>query len=474
MGSQSVRPDRSATARTLDRARADGKAARRALPRREHGALIHIDRDPVAILAEQNVSRVQSLVPIRIGRMLQSPFAFYRGAAAVMANDLAATPVTGRNVVSCGDAHLANFGLFASPERRVLFDLNDFDEAFPAPWEWDVRRLAASVWIHGRDNSHTEDQCEESVVATLVAYRTAVAQLFELPTTDRYYFQVEADTLRRDAADGDVGKAVDRLTRKARNRTSQKVLTKVTTVDKDGKSTIRDEFPVVRHPEWSDIEGMKRLISHYQDTVRADIRLLLSQYELVDYAMRIVGVGSVGTRCWLFYLQGPCGEPLFLQAKEASPSVLQSYGRIAPEQVGQLESIANPGGGQGARVVGAQRVLQAQSDPFLGWVEGVRAEDGVPRDYYIRQFRDMKGSVDLEWLTPERAVRYGRLCGALLARAHSQTPDAGFITGYLGTGDAFVDSLAKWAQFYADRAEQDHRLLAHAVERGDLPAEHGV
>ena len=474
MGSQSVRSDRSATGRPLDRARADGKAARRALPRREQGAVTHTERDPVAILAEQNVTRVPALVPIRIGRMLQSPFAFYRGAAAVMANDLAATPVTGRYVVSCGDAHLSNFGLFASPERRVLFDLNDFDEAYPAPWEWDVRRLAASVWIHGRDNSHSEDQCEESVMATLVGYRTALERLFELPTTDRYYYQVEADMLRQNAADGDVGKAVGRLTKKARSRTSQKVLAKVTTVDKDGESKILDEFPVIRHPDWSDLEGMKQLFARYQDTVRPDVRLLLSQYELVDYAMRIVGVGSVGTRCWLFYLRGPCGEPLFLQAKEAPHSVLQTYGRLAPEQVGQLESIANPAGGQGARVVGAQRVLQAQSDPFLGWVESVRAEDGVPRDYYIRQFRDMKGSVDLEWLTPDRAVRYGRLCGALLARAHSQTPDAGFISGYLGTGNAFVDSLAKWAQAYADRAEQDHSLLAHAVERGDLPAEHGV
>ena len=335
-----------------------------------------------------------------------------------------------------------------------------------------MRRLAASFRIHGRENSHTEDQCRESVAAAVAAYRDALTRLFELPATDRYYFQVEASMLEERAADD--RESVARITKKARGRTSQKVLRKVTTVDKSGVSTIRDEFPVIRHSAGIDLPAMRRLMMRYLMTARADIRLLLTQYELVDYAMRIVGVGSVGTRCWLFYLQGPSGEPLFLQAKEAPPSVLETFGGLSSDSVEQLRSIADPGGGQGARVVGAQRVLQAQSDPFLGWVTGVRGEDGEPRDYYIRQFRDMKGSVDLEFLTPERAVGYAKVCGALLARAHSQTPGTAFIAGYLGAGSAFVESIVAWSGSYADRAEQDHELLARAVDRGELPADHGV
>jgi len=455
----------------LDRCIAAGKLSRKILPRSKHSAVELPDRDPVAILEEQNRTRVESLVPIRMGRMAQSPFSFYRGAAAVMANDLADSPVTGVRVVACGDAHLANFGLFASPERRVLFDLNDFDEAHPAPWEWDVRRLAASIWIHGRDNSHTESQCRRSVESALVAYQGTLQSLFALPTTDRYYFEVETGALERRMGKDVLG--LEAVVKKARKRTSQRVLQKVTTVSANGQSTIRDEFPVIRHPERFDLDEMQGLFETYRRSVRADIRFLLAQYQLVDYAMRIVGVGSVGTRCWLFYLQGPCGEPLFLQAKEAPASVLQTYGRIAEVPGSEMAAVTQQGG-QGLRVVSAQRILQAQSDPFLGWVSSVTVEDGVQRDFYVRQFRDMKGSIDLATLTAPRAAAYASLCGALLARAHSQSPRSAFITGYLATGRPFVEAISKWSRRYADRTEQDYELLQHAIRTGRLAAESGV
>ena len=370
---------------SIARAQAAGREARTSLPRRDFAALTLPERDPVGILEGQHATRLADLIPVRVGRMLQTPFSFYRGAAAVMAHDLADSPVTGHTLIASGDAHLANFGLFASPERRLIFDLNDFDEAYPAPWEWDIKRLGAGIWLNGRISSHTEEQCGTAVRACVRSYREAL---------------------------------------KARS------------------------------------------------TLRSDTSLLLSQYHLVDFARRIVGVGSVGTRSWVLRFEGPAGEPLFLQAKEAGKSVLATHGRVhLPAELVEKALITR---GQGYRVVGAQRILQAQSDPFLGWVKDVTGDDGLQRDFYIRQFRDMKGSFTLAEMNSQETTGYGRLCGGLLARAHSQSTGSAFILGYLGGSDAFDDALADWARNYADQTEADHAALEQAVQSGRLPAERGV
>ncbi|TQC46949.1 DUF2252 domain-containing protein [Rhodococcus sp. WS4] len=454
----------------IDARRSAGKAARESLSRKAQGAFVLPDRDPVAVIEAQNTTRLQSLVPIRVGRMLDSPFALYRGSAAMMAHDLADSPVTGCQVIASGDAHLANFGLFASPERRMLFDLNDFDEAYPAPWEWDVRRLAASVWINGRDNSYTEEQCADSTSAAVRSYRNSLEALFQLTATERYYHQEETDVLERNP--GAQKRQIRAVTEKARKRTSEQVLRKLTTTEADGRPHIVDQFPVIRHSTNYDLGRITELYLLYLATLRADVRLLLSQYEVVDYAMRIVGVGSVGTRCWLLLLQGPAGEPLFLQAKEAPRSVLETHGKVAAAPASIIRAVAEKG--QGSRVVGAQRILQAQSDPFLGWVHSVEGPDGHLRDFYLRQFRDMKGSVDLQALDPDQSARYAAICGAMLARAHSQSPGSAFIAGYLGSGDAFDRAVTAWARLYADQSEKDYETLRAAVKSGRLPAETGL
>ncbi|MEC5190857.1 MULTISPECIES: DUF2252 domain-containing protein [unclassified Arthrobacter] len=455
---------------SIARAQAAGRAARDSLPRRRSAALDLPERDPVGILEGQHTGRVPDLIPVRVGRMLESPFSFYRGAAAVMAHDLADAAVTGHTLIASGDAHLANFGLFASPERRVIFDLNDFDEAYPAPWEWDVKRLAASIWLNGRNSSHTEEQCRTAVKSCVRSYRQALKSLYSQTATERYYFQVDAEYLaaQRTAAH----KRIRTEEKKARQRTSEQVLAKLTSSTDSGEPRIVDQPPIVRHPQVVNFAAMQNLVELYRNTLRPDTSLLLSQYRLVDLARRIVGVGSVGTRSWVLLFEGPAGEPLFLQAKEAGKSVLETHGRAPqpPELIAQ-NLITR---GQGFRVVGAQRILQAQSDPFLGWIKDVRGEDGLLRDFYIRQFRDMKGSFALAEMNVQETTDYGVLCGFMLARAHSQSANSAFISGYLGGSEVFDEALADWARGYADQTEADHASLAQAVKSGRLPAERGV
>lgn len=437
-----------------ERSRAEGRAARTRVPRGAHGEFRCPDRDPVAIFEQQNRTRLPELVPIRYERMTESPFAYYRGSAAAMAADLSTEAVTGPHVVASGDAHLANFGLYASPERRVLFDLNDFDEAYPAPWEWDVKRLAASVWLAGRHTGCTEQQCRDATLATVCSYRETIRFLSGLTATERFYFQVDAEEIEQASRNPEAIRAV---VQKARSRTSEQVLRKLTVTTADGVPRIVDQPPIVRHLDIGSLDAIERIVASYRATVRADAQLLLSQYRVVDFAMRIVGVGSVGTRCFLVLLLGPADEPLFLQVKEAGRSVLETHGGIreTPHRV-EADLIAH---GQGARVVGAQRILQAHSDPLLGWITGVPGADGVRRDFYVRQFRDMKGSVQWERLRPAQSEQYGRLCGALLARAHSQSPDGAFVAGYLGRGTVFDEAVARWSAAYADRTEQDWKAL---------------
>ena len=454
--------------RSLPELQEKGKSLRSSLPRNGHAELTLPARDPVGLIAVQNENRLADLVPVRIGRMLQSPFAYYRGTAAVMAHDLATAAVTGQRVICCGDAHISNFGLFASPERRLLFDLNDFDEVSTAPWEWDVKRLAASVVIGGRDIGLNETDCFESATSAVSAYRTMLTELYSRTALDRYFFQVETDMLEK-LASPDRRKLLSRTVKKARGRTSDQVLEKLVVVDDHGRQVIKDDPPIAQHVGNVELDALRDLFTQYFGTMRRDTALVLSQFRLVDFILRVVGVGSVGTRCFVLLFVGPAGEPLFLQAKEAPPSVLESHGR-EPTLIGDRQSRMS----QGERVVTGQRILQAQSDPFLGWIESWDEAVGEPTDFYLRQFRDMKGSVDLTTLTAAEFQDYARLCAAVLSRAHSQSPGGSVIEGYLGRSDQFEVAVARWAVQYADQAERDFKDLQSAVQHGRLPAEYGV
>ncbi|MBK4216409.1 DUF2252 domain-containing protein [Paracoccus caeni] len=424
-------------------------------------------RDPIGILEEQHLSRLAELVPVRIGRMSQSVFAFYRGTAAVMAADLAAGPHTGINVVCCGDAHVSNFGFYASPERALLFDLNDFDEASIAPWEWDVKRLAASVHVGGRDIGMSEEACRDATQRTVAAYRESLQSLMQLTALERYYYKVDADLVQQMLASEQTRKAV----KKARKRTSDQLLAKITMRDEKGRGLcIVDQPPVTRHVSHGDVDELGVLFQQYMGTLREDTAWLLSQFKLVDSVLRVVGVGSVGTRCYVLAFEGPQGEVLFLQAKEAQPSVLTTYGGMPPVIPG-AEGTSDHN--EGHRVVAGQRILQAQSDPFIGHIVGWAGEtdDRLRVDYYWRQFRDMKGSIDLATLDGTQFTAYGELCGRLLARAHSQSPGAAAIAGYLGSGAKFDEAVSAWSAAYADQCEADYDALKAAIKSGRLPAE---
>lgn len=449
-------------------AAAEGRALRSELPRSGHAELVLPQgRDPVAILEGQHVSRLAGLVPTRIGRMLQSPFAYYRGTAAVMTADLAAGPSTGVHVVCCGDAHVSNFGFFASPERTLMFDLNDFDETGIAPWEWDVKRLAASVHIGGREVGMGEDDCRSATVLAVAAYRESLRELMEMSALDRYYFRVDAERVR----DMVRGKATRKALEKARARTADRLLDALAVRDEDGGGLrIIDDPPIARHAGHATREQVDDLYRDYLSTLREDSAWLLAQFRPVDFVLRVVGVGSVGTRCYVIALEGPAGEVLFLQVKEAEPSVLTTYGGMPSVITRGPEGAVHS---EGHRVVAGQRILQAQSDPFLGHIIGFAGErrehDRV--DYYWRQFRDMKGSIDPSQLDGEHFTAYGELCGRLLARAHGQSPGAAPAAGYLGGGGRFDESVADWAAAYADVCAQDYEELRAAVRSGRLPAD---
>ena len=455
-------------------ARPLGRGLRSTLRRRDQAELRPLDRDPVAILESQHATRLTHLVPIRIGRMLQSPFAYYRGTAAVMAADLADAPRTDHHVVICGDAHIANFGLFASPERRVLFDLNDFDEVSVGPWEWDVKRMATSVVLAGRGMGMSEAEVAEATRQSVSGYRQVIAGMTERSVLERYFFQVETDWLKAQAS-AEALKVLRRTVKGATRRTSERALDRITTTDAGGTRIIDDQPPLMTHIDHFTVPELVDLGTQYLRTLRADVALLVVQLRLTDYALRVVGVGSVGTRCYIVLLLGPAGEPLFLQVKEAERSVVQTYGGMPPAVPPGIHD--RDLGRQGYRVVTGQRILQAQSDPFLGWVTGATPEpdgDHRPVDFYWRQFRDMKGSVDLATLRPPEFAQYAGLCGALLARAHSQSPHPAILDAYLGRSDAFDQAIVAWSSRYADQVERDFAVLEHAVASGRLPAERGV
>ena len=431
-----------------------GRALRSRVPRSSH-AEWHppADRpDPVELLEASNHTRLPDLVPVRYGRMLQSAFTFYRGAPLVMASDLSHAPSTGVKLQICGDAHLLNFGTFATPERNLVFDVNDFDETQPGPWEWDLKRLAASLVVAARTAGLSDTDGIEAVRHCSAEYRSSMAALARLSPFDVWHSRMDVSDVVAAAPDRQTRAAVKKVEAKARQRTSMQALSKLTTV-RDGKRVIVEDPPLIVRLSDAQAEQAFAFAKAYRATLEPDRRLLLDRYEFVDAALKVVGVGSVGTRCFVILLAGATDlAPLFLQVKEAQPSVLASYaGRSRFRN-------------QGQRVVVGQRVMQAASDALLGWARA----DGF--DTYVRQLRDMKGSVEIEGSTARSLADYGRLCGATLARAHARSGEPALLSGYLGSGSAFDDALATFAVAYGDQTEKDYEALAAAVKAGRVQA----
>ena len=462
-----------------------GKEARARVPRAAHAAFEPSSSrpDPVSLLERQAVTRVPELVPIRYGRMLVSPFTFFRGAALIMASDLATTPHSGLTVQICGDAHLSNFGLFASPERAMMFDVNDFDETLPGPWEWDLKRLAASVVIAGRDQSFSTKDCAAAARAVGSSYRKEMRRLAESGNLDVWYSKVDIEAIiagisaraagatnkEKSKRDEQMAAKAQSIVTKSRTKDSLQALAKLTTVV-DGQRRIISDPPLVvplaelleEHEADAFFESLHQLVRSYRRTLQSDRRHLLEGFELVDVARKVVGVGSVGTRAWILLFEGRDGDdPLFLQAKEAEASVLEEF-------VGKSK-YAN----HGERVVTGQHLMQAASDIFLGWqrVEGL---DGVSRDFYLRQLRDWKGSFDIEGALPQGLTIYSGVCAQALARAHARSGDRIAIASYLGNGSPFDDALVEFAQTYADQNERDYGALKDAVADGRVRAESGL
>ena len=452
---------------------ARGKDARAVAPLESHAEFRpDSSRDPVGLLLGQAQSRVPELVPIRHGRMLVSPFTFYRGAALPMAADLAGTPASGLRVQLCGDAHVSNFGAFASPERRLVFDVNDFDETLPGPFEWDVKRLAASLSVAGRDNGFPAKDRRKIVLAAVEGYRTAMRGFAQQPLLDVWYAHMDIEQtvgLFRSQIKAKRFKAGEAMLAKARTRDSMQALGKLTTVV-DGRRQIISDPPVVVPVEelFSDMqadtiyEELRSVVGKYRRTLQSDRRHLLEQFTLVQLARKVVGVGSVGTRAWILLMDGGDGiEPLFLQAKEAQPSVLAEYcGR---------SKYSN----EGERVVAGQHLMQAQSDIFLGWTR-VPAPDGVDRDFYVRQLRDWKFSMPIEQMIPSGLRVYAQLCGWTLARAHARSGDRIALAAYLGRSAKFDQAIAEFAETYADQNERDYAALQAAVKDGRAEATTGI
>ncbi|MEV6948969.1 DUF2252 domain-containing protein [Streptomyces sp. NPDC051172] len=432
-----------------------GKAARRRVARSAHAGWVPpVDRaDPVAVLERQGRDRLPELLPIRYGRMAASPFAFLRGSAAVMAADLASRPHTGLTVQLCGDAHLLNFGLYASPERALLFDLNDFDETFPGPFEWDVERLAASVAVAGRANGHAEAKVRRAALAAVAAYRTAMRRLAGLGELAVWYERIDADSLLPLVRDAGRRRQVASSLTRARRRTSLQALGKLTEVV-DGRRRIIHDPPLLEPAGASDMASLRKIFSDYRSTLSEERRLLLDRYRFVDAARKVVGVGSVGLRCFVVLLTGrDQSDPLFLQIKEARKSVWEEHLPHGP--------YVHPG----HRVVAGQRLLQAASDIFLGWMSGPQG-----RAFYWRQLRDMKGSADVVGMSPADLLGYARICGTALARAHARSGDRIAIAAYLGGADTFEQAVADFALAYADQTAADHAALGAAIAAGVVAA----
>ncbi len=454
---------------------ARGKAARSKVPRSAHAEIeFPGSRDPVALLEEQAASRVPELVPIRYGRMLASPFAFYRGGALIMAADLAQTPSSDLRVQLCGDAHLSNFGVFGSPERNLVFDINDFDETAPGPWESDLKRLAASFAIGGRENGFSKKERRAALLETVGAYREAMAVFAQMSNLEVWYSHLSVEQAVAEFSAGVDAKRLRKFeanVEKSRTKDSMHAFEKLTHVV-DGEPRILSDPPLIVPidellPTQMERDALEQeahnLIRSYRRTLETDRRHLLEEFRFVDLARKVVGVGSVGTRAWIALLLGADEQdPLFLQIKEAQPSVLERF-------VGKSEY-----SNCGQRVVAGQRLMQAVSDIFLGWQHTSSGLDGQERDFYVRQLKDWKGSFAFEALVPAGAAAYGRACGWTLARAHARSGDRVAIASYLGKSNVFDRAIAAFAETYADQNERDYEALRHAVEDGRIKAQTGL
>ncbi len=453
---------------------ARGKAARAEVPRTTHGEWSPppTRANPVDVLERQAPSRIAELVPIRYGRMLVSPFAFYRGGAAIMAADLAVTPRSGLRAQICGDAHISNFGAFAAPDRTLVFDVNDFDETLPGPWEWDVKRMATSVEIVCRQHDLKPGKRRAAVTAGVREYRTAMRRFAAMGNLAVWYARLDEKELaarfEADVKEHDI-EALRRAARKARAKDSVRALSKLTH-EVDGELRFISVPPLIvpieellpeRHA--ADLQQIfQGLVRTYRSTLPEDRRHLLESYRYVHMARKVVGVGSVGTRAWVILMVGLDGQdPLVLQAKEAQASVLEPY-------VG-----ASLFPNHGERVVAGQRLMQAASDIFLGW-DQVTGLDDIERDFYLRQLWDGKGSADIEGMTYERLVAYVKACGWTLARTHARSGDRVAIASYMGSGDVFDEAIATFSEAYADQNELDHRALLDAVDNGRVVARTGI
>ena len=434
-----------------------GKRLRDRVPRASLGDWKAGDRpDPVDLVNESHRGRVERLIPVRVARMAESPYGFLRGSAVVMADDVARLPSTGITPVICGDAHLGNFGFYASPERYLVIDLNDFDEAHPGCWEWDLRRLVASIWVAGRQNGASEGHCERAVAACVRAYRTEVRHLAEEPLLSRSYEHLAVSTLAADTGDSRLRKEIKRAASRARKRTSDRALPRFTEESTDGGRRIVEEPPLITRSSGQEAEQLARGLDDYLATVAPHWRRVLAGYTLVDLAHKVVGVGSVGLRAYVALLEGSSADDVvFLQLKQARRSVLAKY----------VHGDSAWHDHQGQRVVEYQQALQTVSDPLLGWMTA------GGRQYYVRQFRDMKGSVALDHISADALEDYAGVVGHLLAKGHARTSGASMIAGYVGKSDALDEALCRFARAYADQTEADHAALVAAVKQGRMRSE---
>jgi uncharacterized protein (DUF2252 family) len=436
---------------------ARGKGLREKCPRASHAAWKAPDNrpDPLRLLLESNKGRIPALIPIRFGRMVRTPFTFYRGAALNMAADLAATPVTGLRVQACGDGHLLNFGAFATPERRLIFDINDLDETLPAPWEWDVKRLAASVVVACRNNGFGKRDTRDAVLSCVRSYRERMAEYSHMTALEVWYSSIGVDKLLATAKDKEArGRAGKKIASARARSVLEHDFPKLAALR--GKApTIKDSPPLIYHVSGKAREELQAAapaaLARYRESLPDDRRVLLDRYELKDVAMKVVGVGSVGTACWVALLMASERDPLFLQIKEARPSVLEAYAGKS----------LYPNHGQ--RVVQGCRLMQPASDIFLGWTEGLGG-----RHVYVRQLRDMKVGAQVELFTPGFMAEYAAVCGWALARAHARSGSPAEICGYLGKSDVFDIAIAAFAKAYADQNERDHAVFKNAVRAGTV------
>ncbi len=449
-----------------------GRALRKEAPRSSHGDWAPAaDRpNPLDLLQAQDKGRLQDLLPYKYGRMLQSPFAFLRGSAVVMAADLANTPATGIRAVLCGDAHLSNFGVFASPERQLVFDINDFDETYPGPWEWDLKRLAASAVVAARDNGFSNKWCQDLATTVVETYQEAMDRFAEMHTLDVWYFHVATDDLlglfEKSSKQGE--KIATKMVKKARTKTHEQTLEKLTAINNGQRQIISDPPLLVPLREMMvgyltdkdkmDIsrKSIENAWAQYLESLPTERSFLLQRYKLTDIALRVGGVGSVGTRCLIVLLEGGANDDgLILQLKEAGPSALATY--LPKYDVKQ----------EAERVVIGQRLMQAASDIFLGWHTSLLTD----RNFYWRQLKDMKGSLDVTTMDEEGLQTYLKVCSLCLARAHARTSDAAAISGYIGSNDTFAKAITRFAVAYADQTEQDYQTLAKAVKDGKIAVE---